>query len=250
VISVSWSTAQVARIAGVSSRTLRHYDDIGLLRPARTGPGGLRHYDTEQLLRLQQIMLLRELGMSLETIGAVVSGTADRVGQLRRHHRWLIEERDRFDRLADTVDATINRLEGREEMSTEQLFEGFDADRQARYETELVERYGEGAATAIAESRQRTAGGRAGLQQEWTELEDRMVALLGSAPDSPEVQAVIADHHRWIGKQWTPDRESYTGLGRLYVDSPDFKARFDARDPRLAPLLRDAIAVYAQVSME
>ncbi|MFI5840242.1 MerR family transcriptional regulator [Catenuloplanes sp. NPDC051500] len=247
---MSWSTAQVARIAGVSSRTLRHYDDIGLLRPARVSSGGLRHYETEQLLRLQQIMLLRELGLSLETIGAIVSGEADRIGRLRRHHRWLIEERDRFDRLADTVRATISQLEGGEEMSTEQLFEGFDADRQARYEAELVERYGEGAATAIAESKQRTAGGRAGLQREWTDLEDRLVALLGSAPESAEVQAVIADHHRWIARQWTPDRESYTGLGRLYVESPDFKARFDARDPRLAPLLRDAIAVYAQVNME
>lgn len=246
---MSWSTAQVARIAGISSRTLRHYDDIGLLRPARVSQGGLRHYEREQLLRLQQIMLLRELGMSLETIGAVVSGQADRVGQLRRHHRWLIEERDRFDRLADTVEATITQLEGGEEMSTEQLFEGFDADRQARYEAELIERYGEGAATAIAESRQRTAGRHADLGQEWSAIEDRLVALLGAAPESPEVQAVIADHHRWIGKQWTPDRESYTGLGRLYVDSPDFRARFDARDPRLAPLLRDAIAVYAQVNL-
>lgn len=239
----------MARIAGVTSRTLRHYDDIGLLRPSRVGPGGLRHYEREQLLRLQQIMLLRELGMSLEVIGAVVAGEADRVDQLRRHHRWLIEERDRFDRLADTVAATIAQEEGGTEMSTEQLFEGFDADRQARYEAELIERYGDGAATAIAESRERTAGKGAELQAEWAGIEDRVVALLDSAPDAPEVQAVIADHYRWITRHWTPDRESYTGLGRLYVDSPDFRARFDARDPRLAEFLRDAIAVYAQASL-
>ncbi|GAB7039769.1 MerR family transcriptional regulator [Catenuloplanes niger JCM 9533] len=239
----------MARIAGITSRTLRHYDDIGLLRPARVSPGGLRHYEREQLLRLQQIMLLRELGMSLETIGTVVAGEADRVEQLRRHHRWLIEERDRFDRLAGTVAATIAQWEGGTEMSTEQLFEGFDADRQARYEAELIERYGAGAATAIAESRERTAGQGAELRAEWAGIEDRVVALLDSAPESPAVQAVIADHYRWITRHWTPDRESYTGLGRLYVDSPDFRARFDARDPRLAEFLRDAIAVYAQASL-
>ncbi|GAB7047985.1 MerR family transcriptional regulator [Catenuloplanes indicus JCM 9534] len=239
----------MARIAGVTSRTLRHYDDIGLLRPSRVSPGGLRHYEREQLLRLQQIMLLRELGMSLETIGAVVAGEADRVDQLRRHHRWLIEERDRFGRLADTVAATIAQLEGGTRMSTEQLFEGFDADRQARYEAELIERYGDGAATAIAESKARTAGKGAELQAEWAGIEDRLVALLDSAPDSPAVQAVIADHYRWITRHWTPDRESYTGLGQLYTDSPDFRARFDARDARLAEFLRDAITVYAQASL-
>src|SRR5690606_31341217 len=139
----------------VTSRTLRHYDEIGLLRPAAVGGNGLRYYERDQLLRLQQILVLRDLGLSLEMISTVVNGGADRVEQLRRHHRWLTEERDRFDRLAKSVSATIDEWEGGEKVRTEELFENFDADKQARYEAELVERYGEEVVPHIDESKRR-----------------------------------------------------------------------------------------------
>ena len=99
----TWSTAQVARLSKVTSRTLRHYDDIGLLRPAAVAGNGLRYYERDQLLRLQQILVLRELGLSLDTISTIVNEGGDPVEQLRRHHRWLTEERDRYERLAATV---------------------------------------------------------------------------------------------------------------------------------------------------
>jgi MerR family transcriptional regulator, thiopeptide resistance regulator len=127
---MSWSIQQVARVSGVTSRTLRYYDEIGLLRPARVGANGYRYYEQEQLLRLQQILLLRELGLDLTTIGGVVDAQHDPIEALRRHHRRLLEERGRLDRLAATVAATIRHLEEGIDMPAENLFEGFEFSRE------------------------------------------------------------------------------------------------------------------------
>jgi DNA-binding transcriptional MerR regulator len=251
----AWSTAQVARMSRVTSRTLRHYDEIGLLRPATVGGNGMRYYEREQLLRLQQILVLRDLGLSLETISTVVNEGADRLEQLRRHHRWLTEERDRFARLARTVAATIEDLEGGEPMRPEELFDNFDADKQARYEAELTQRYGDRVTADIAESKRRMAGWTRAdadtTKRQWAELTVRFTELLreGVAPGDDRAQAVVAEHFRWTCQFWTPDRESYPGLGQLYVDNPEFRAQFDAQDPGLAEYLRDGMAAYAHTSL-
>ena len=142
VVVMSWSIVEVARHAGVSSRTLRHYDDVGLVPPAYVGGNGYRYYEQEQLLRLQEVLLLRELGLPLDAIGRVLDGTDDRVAVLREHHAALLLERDRIDRLATTVARTIEMREGGDHMTPEELFEGFDAGTQREYEAELVERFG------------------------------------------------------------------------------------------------------------
>ncbi|HYN93896.1 MAG TPA: MerR family transcriptional regulator [Pilimelia sp.] len=252
---MAWSTAQVARMSRVTSRTLRHYDEIGLLRPAKVGGNGYRYYEREQLLRLQQIMVLRDLGLGLDAIARVVNDGASVAEQLRRHHRWLAAERDRYDRLASTVARTIEELEGGETVSMEKLFEGFDAQRQAGYEAELVERYGDGMATHLEESKRRVAGLSSAdaerVQAQWADFAPRLVALIeaGAKVDDARVQAVIADHYRWVTNFWTPDRDSYPGLGDLYADAPDFRRQFDAAHPRLAEFLRDAMATYAAANL-
>jgi MerR family transcriptional regulator, thiopeptide resistance regulator len=111
LVSVSWSIQQVARMAGVTARTLRYYDQIGLLPPARVGPNGYRYYERPQMLRLQEVLLLRDLGLDLATIGAVIDAEHDRIEALRRHRHRLTTERDRLDRLAETVALTIEHLE-------------------------------------------------------------------------------------------------------------------------------------------
>lgn len=242
-------------MSSVTSRTLRHYDAIGLLRPVTVARNGLRYYSRSELLRLQQILVLRELGLPLETIATVVNDGADRVDQLRRHHRWLAEERDRYARLAETVAATIEDLEGDQTMHPEQLFDNFDPARQERYEAELVERYGERVEPHIAESKRRmarwTRDDADRSRREWATFGPALVELIeaGRPVDEPAVQEVIARHYRWVCQFWTPDRESYPGLGQLYVDSPEFRAQFDAVDSRLAEYLRDAIAAYASASL-
>jgi MerR family transcriptional regulator, thiopeptide resistance regulator len=252
---VSWSTAQVARMSKVTSRTLRHYDDIGLLRPQTVADNGLRHYGRAELLRLQQILVLRDLGLSLQAIATIVNEDADRIERLRSHHRWLIEERDRYDRLARTVAATIEEMEGGEAVRTEELFENFDAERQARYEAELVERHGDEMRTHIQDSKRRMAGwtkaDAARVQEQWATFGPRLVELIeaGAAVDDERVQEVIAEHYRWVCNFWTPNRDSYPGLGHTYHDHPDFRVQFDALHPRLAEFLRDAMAAYARASL-
>jgi DNA-binding transcriptional MerR regulator len=236
----------------VTSRTLRHYDAIGLLSPARVGANGYRHYERDQLVRLQRILLLRDLGLGLEAIGKILDGEHDAVAALRRHHRWLLEEQQRLGRLARTVRKTIEELEGGDTVQPEQWFEGFDADRQARYEAELVERYGEGMTEHIAASKQRmqswTKQDVEAIQRDWATFSARIGALLesGAAADDPRVLDALDFHRAWLSRFWTPDRESYTGLGELYADHPDFRAQFEAQRPGLADFLRDAMAAYAQ----
>lgn len=126
---MSWSIQQVARMSGVTARSLRYYDEIGLLRPARVGANGYRYYEHEQLLRLQQILLLRELGLDLATIGGVVDAEHSPTEALRNHHRRLLNEWERLHRLAGTVAATVKHLEEGTDMPAENLFEAMTPER-------------------------------------------------------------------------------------------------------------------------
>ena len=140
-------------------------------------------------------------------------------------------------------------------MGPEELFEGFDADRQRGYEAELVDRYGPAVQEQIDESWRRVgAMSKADAVRIRADLATRdaeYAALLdaGVAPDDPRTQRVTADHYAWVCRFWTPSAEAFAGLGDLYVDSPDFHARYDAVRPGLAEYVRDAMAAYAVTSL-
>ena len=252
---MSWSIVEVARQAGVSSRTLRHYDDVGLVPPAYVGANGYRYYDEDTLLRLQEVLLLREIGLPLDAIRRVLDATSDRTAVLREHHAALLAERDRLDRLAATVGRTIEMREGGTVMGPEELFEGFDADKQREYEAELVDRYGAQAQEKIDESWRRigqmSQEDAVRVQADLAARDAEYAALLdaGVAPDDPRTQEVTAGHYAWVCHFWTPSAEAFAGLGDLYVDSPDFHARYDAVRPGLAEYVRDAMAAYAVESL-
>jgi MerR family transcriptional regulator, thiopeptide resistance regulator len=253
---MAWSIAQVARMSKVTSRTLRHYDEIGLLPPARVGANGYRYYETDQLLRLQQILVMRELGLGLDAIAEIVHEGRDRGEVLRLHRKWLLAERDRFERLANTVTRTIEELEGSEHVNAKSMdhwFEGFDSATEAELAEEARQRWGAeqvDAARARVEDKPR---------QWWDDQRDQWAAQLsalvelidsGAEPADAAAQEVIANHYRWISQHWTPNRESYTGLGDLYADDPRFRANFDRTDPRLAEFLRAAMTEYARTRLE
>jgi DNA-binding transcriptional MerR regulator len=249
---MAWSIAQVARMSKVTSRTLRHYDAIGLLEPAWIGGNGYRYYEREQLLRLQQILLLRDMGLGLDTVGEVLDGRHRTLDVLRNHQQWLAAEQQRLAKLAITVSKTIRELEGGDNMKMEELFDGFDSDRQARYESELVERFGEGAKDHIAEGKRNmrdwTRADADGFIAEWATIVAAYAGLLenGVAADAPQALELTDRHYRWICRTWTPNRESYTGLGQLYVDS-DLKSQFEGDG--LAEYVRDALAAYARARL-
>jgi DNA-binding transcriptional MerR regulator len=248
---MSWSIVEVARFAGVSSRTLRHYGDLGLVPPAYVGSNGYRYYGRSELHRLQEVLVLRELGLPLDAIGRVLDGTSDRTAVLRQHRVALLAERDRLTRLADSVGRTIEEQEGGDPMNPEDLFDGFDADKQKGYEADLVARYGTGVQDSIDESWRRVGKlSKADADRIHADLATRdqdYAALLdcGVAADDPRTQAVTAEHYRWVCQFWTPSADAFAGLGDLYVDHPDFRARYDAVRPGLAAYVRDAMATYA-----
>lgn len=250
----SWSSAQVSRMSGVTSRTLRHYDAIRLLKPATVSSNGYRCYGEAELLRLQQILLLRDLGMGLSDIAGVVDGECDQVAALRRHLARVAAERERLHRLAETVWLTIAHLEGHSDMTAEQWFDSF-SEKQATLETELVGRFGDDVTSHFASARQHTQGWTQsdyeGAAATYDRLDARMLAQLvtGARPEDQQVFAVLDDHLAAVSQFWAPNRTSYAGLGRLYVDSPEFRTRYDALDTRLAEFYREEMAAYAEARM-
>lgn len=251
----TWSIVEVARYAGVSSRTLRHYGELGLVPPAYVGSNGYRYYGRRELHRLQEVLVLRELGLPLDAIGRVLDGTTNRSAVLREHQAALLAERDRLTRLADAVGRTIEEQEGGDPMNPEDLFHGFDADRQKGYEADLVARFGTGVQEKIDESWRRVGAMSLAdaerVQADLAARDQEYAALLdaGVAPDDPRTQAVTAEHYRWVCQFWTPDADAFAGLGDLYVDHPDFAARYDAVRPGLAAYVRDAMTTYAVTSL-
>ena len=249
---MAWSIAEVARMSGVTSRTLRHYDEIGLLHPAYAAANGHRYYEQDELLRLQQILVLRELGVGLPQIGRILDEQTDRLVALREHHKRLLAERDRLSRLAATVARTIDELGGT--MSDvrinrpENLFEGFD---DAQYADEARERWPADYARSQQYVATLTEQDKERLGREGTAAMIRMAELMaaGTPVDDEAVQAEIHEHYLGMCRFWTPNAASYAGLGRMYVDDGRFTATYDKIAVGLAAYYRDAIAIYARTRL-
>lgn len=254
---MSWSIQQVARLSGVTARTLRYYDEIGLLRPARVGANGYRYYEQEQLLRLQQVLLLRELGMDLAAITAVVDGSRDQLAALRTHHEQLQAERDRLDTLVRTVAATITHLEEGMSMPAEEMFAGFRFTRERIEELEALarERTGDVEQPYFDELKRRTDNwGEAQfreVEQQGAQTERRLLALLrdGAAVDDERVFAVLADDVAAQRHLLPLDGEEYAKLGHAFAAAPELRAHLDAQHPHLAEYMRDAMVAYAAARM-
>jgi DNA-binding transcriptional MerR regulator len=251
---MAWSIADVARMSGVTARTLRHYDAIGLLPPASIGGNGYRYYEEHQLLRLQQILVLRELGLGLPAIADVLDRQTDEVEALRNHHRRLLAERDRLDTLVGTVARTIAELEDRKEGEMpkinrpENLFEGFDP---STHDSEAEQRWPDEWAqsqqfvdTLTPEDQQR-------MQQETTAQLIRMAELMvaGKPVDDPAVQAEVDTHYQGVARFWTPSAAAFKALGQSYVDDPQWHGVYEQVAAGLAAYQRDAMTVYADTKL-
>ncbi|MFI0787460.1 MerR family transcriptional regulator [Streptomyces lydicus] len=252
---MGWSIAEVARMSGVTSRTLRHYDGIGLLVPAYIGSSGHRHYEEAELLRLQQILLMRELGLGLREISAVLESQVDQVVALREHRRRLLAERDRLDVLAHTVGRTIAELEEEKDtldmgkISTpENLFAGFDA---ARYEAAAGEQWPGQAEASAQYAATLTEADQERLQREATAAMIRMAEFLqaGTPVIDAAVQTEVDAHYRSICRMWTPSAGAFKALGQTYVDDAQWRGAYDRIAEGLAAYQRDAMAVYADAQL-
>ena len=249
-----YTVKQLAKLSGVSVRTLHHYDEVGVLKPACVGANGYRYYGREELLRLQQVLFHRELGFSLEEIGRTLDAAGfDKVSALKAHRARLEAETRRYRRLMRTIDQTLASLEGEAKMQDKAMYRGFDPETQAGYEKELVEKHGADMQGHIDQAKAGMAGWRQAdfdaMQTEVEAIEAGMAkALVDGLPvDSSAVAALMRRHHAWIGKSWSrpAPAAAFTGLGQMYVDDPRFRERYDGRQAGLAEYMAAAMAAYA-----
>ena len=243
---------QVAKAAGISVRALHHYDEIGLLQP-EVGTNGYRYYGQQELLRLQRILFYRELGVALADIRRMLDDPAfnTRAALVELRHR-VEAEIDRRRDLVTTIDRTLALIDAGQPLDARRMFDGVSPEKQAAWEAELTDRYGDHAADAIRGARATQAAlspaAMVDFKAQIDAIHARFVALIerGLAPDAAEAQAETARHHDWVSRSWRPDAEAYAALGALYTDHAEFSAMYDALHPRLARFLAEAMAVYAQ----
>ncbi|WP_448629736.1 MerR family transcriptional regulator [Cellulomonas soli] len=244
------SIQQVARLAGTTSRTLRHYDAVGLLPPTRVGHGGYRWYDQDALVRLQRILLLRDLGLGLPEIRRVLDEGQDETAALRGHLARLHHEQGRLARQVASLERTIAAREGGAPLMPDEMFDGFD---HTRDEEEVTQRWGAEAYRAgDAWWRGMDDAGRAAwtvrsaaLAADWA-----AAAEAGTDPGSSEALALAVRHVAWLGSipgtpgyGSSPVLEYVVGLGDMYVADPRFTATYGGE--RGATFVRDSLRAWA-----
>jgi len=246
---MDWSIQQIARLAGTTSRTLRHYGDLGLLSPSRIGANSYRYYDAAALARLQRILLLRELGLGLPAIAEVLADNRDNIAALIAHLDWLRSEKERLDRQIGSVETTIRKMKGGEEPMAEEMLDGFD---HTTYKQEVEDSWGADAYRASDDWwRSMTAAEQdawkrelKALNADWADAAARRLA-----PESEAAQALAARHVEWLrGIPGTPRDGSepaadyIRGLGEMYVADERFAANYGGVAG--ATLVRDALILW------
>jgi MerR family transcriptional regulator, thiopeptide resistance regulator len=241
----------VARLAGVSVRTLHHYDEIGLLRPSGRSDAGYRHYTNPDVERLQRILFYRALGFGLDQIAeALADPDADTITHLRRQHGLLAERIDHLRRLSDAVELAMEAHELEIPLTPEERLEIFGEHRQEDYEAEAQERWGDTEAYRV--SRRRAA---AYTKADWARIkaqgEAAMRALLeamskGLPPDSEAAMDAAEAHRAQIDDSFYPrSYEMHKGLAAMYLADPRFTATYERMATGTAQYLHDAIVANA-----
>ncbi|WP_043626376.1 MerR family transcriptional regulator [Nonomuraea candida] len=249
---MSFSVGQVARLAGVTVRTLHHYDEIGLLTPGERTGTGYRRYTDDDLTRLQQILLYRELGFPLDEIAVILDAPhADELTHLRRQHELLTRKAERLHEVIAAVERAIQARATGIALTPAERFEIFGDFRPEDHDAETERRWGGSA--AYEQSRRRVASY---TKADWLQLKAEAAALTGDLvaalkaglpAGDPRVMDLAERHRGHIGR-WFYDcgHDLHARLGDLYVDDPRFTATLDAAAPGLARYLRDAIHANAR----
>jgi DNA-binding transcriptional MerR regulator len=248
---MSWTVGELARLAGVTVRTLHHYDRIGLVQPGDRTAAGYRRYDVHDLDRLQQVLVYRELGFSLDEVAALLDDPdADPAEHLRRQHRLL---RERLERTRAMVAAVEKEMEARQmgiSLTPEERFEVFGDFRPEDHEAEAEERWGDTEAWAQSQRRTRAYGKEDWLRikAEQEDITTRLVAAMrdGVPPDSERAMDLAEEHRQSISRNFydcTP--EVHAGLGRMYVEDERFTATYERVATGLAQYVSTAVQANA-----
>jgi DNA-binding transcriptional MerR regulator len=249
---MEYTIQKLASLAGVSTRTLRYYDEIGILKPARINSSGYRIYGQEEVNTLQQILFYRELGVGLDSIKDIVTAPSfDGAKALLEHREKLLEKREQLDLLIANVDKTIALNEGRITMSNKEKFEGFKKkmveENEKKYGKEIREKYGK---DKVEASNAKVMNMTEEQYQEVTALAEQVHTTLAEAfktgdPAGELAQKAADLHKQWLTYYWKEySKEAHAGLAQMYVDDERFTAYYDKEQPGTAEFLRDAILIY------
>ncbi len=249
---MEYTVNKLAKLAGVSTRTLRYYDEIGLLKPARVSSNGYRIYGQKEIDRLQQIMLYRELDLPLEDIKNILDEKSfDGEKALQNHLTALLVKRERIDLLINNVEKTIKALKGETTMSNKEKFDGFGQklvnENERRYGKEIREKYGD---EAVERSNAKVSGMTKEQYAEVEKLSKELNDMLRAAtelgdPASELAQEVCEKHKKWLCYYWGEySKEAHLGLAQMYVDDPRFTEYYDKIAKGAAKFLRDALQIY------
>ena len=252
--NMEYSINQLAKLAGVSSRTLRYYEQIGLLNPRRTKHNRYRVYGMAEVDRLQQILFYRELGFQLEEIKQILlSKNFHEITALNEHMTALQVKKAQIEKMIDNLQKTIESKRGGFEMSDKEKFEGFKKqlidENEAKFGKEIREKYGE---ENVEQSNARMMGLSQAEYEQMEALSIEIKQKLKEAfergnPSSDLAQEVCDLHRQWLGYTWTSySKKAHQGLGQMYVEDERFKANYDAISPGAAEFLYEALKVYCK----
>ncbi|MTB64175.1 MerR family transcriptional regulator [Streptococcus sp. zg-86] len=247
---MTYSIRKLADLSGVSTRTLRYYEEIGLLLPSRKMDSGYRFYGEKEINTLQQILFFKERGFELKQIkNLLTSNNTDTLAHSEDHLADLKAKKKRIEAMIDNLERTIQTEKGTQTMTTEEKFQAFKeqkiAENEAQYGAELRKNYGE---EAIEQANQRFANMSAETYKHWQELDQKIKALLlqaieeGWTTDRKESQKIVQLHKEWLqiaDKHYTP--EKHIGIAQLYITDDRFTAYYDKELNGCAAFLTESI---------
>lgn len=250
---MEYTVKELGRLSGVTSRTLRYYDQIGLLKPLRLTEAGYRIYGGEQVERLQQILIFKELGIGLHQIAELLDAPDSRLAALGKHLSELKRRRFELDLLIENVSKTIAEQRGELTMTDQERFEGLKKqmieENEKKYGAELRKKYG---TDAVERSNAKLSEMTAGQMEDAERLKEEFERTLKEAMQTGDAGGELANracdlHRQWLAcysDSYSP--EYHRGLGEMYVCDERFTAYYDKIAPGCAAFLKDAIDAYCE----
>ncbi len=254
----NYGVKAIAKLSGVSVRTLHYYDKIGLLKPLNRSNVGYRYYGESELLRLQQILFYKELGFSLKEIKKVLEEPDfDLVLALENHKLALKAQQNRISTLLTTIDTTIHHLKkGKIMKNPKDLYKGLPKEMGTTVRKEAMDKWGK--ITVEQSEKDLLKLGKAGFESlkiEQTTVTDALFAAQNENPKSEQVQQLIRQHYQIIRQFWGTSVERskqpkvYAGLGQLYIDDERYMARDGQAQPEFAQFMQQAMSHFVATEL-
>ena len=251
---MEYSINELSKIAKISTRTLRYYHEIDLLKPKRISSSGYRIYGENEVDKLQQILFYKAMGFKLEDIRNIVNSPSfDIMLALDNHKKELIKKRDEIDLLIENVEKTISYKKGEIKMSDKEKFEGFKKDlvkqNEEKYGKEIREKYGD---KQVDQSNRKMLGLSEEEFRKFEQLGRDIIEKLKEAmeendPSGEKAQEACELHKKWLGYSWNfYTKEAHRSLGEMYVSDERFKKYYDNNKLGMAEFFRNALDIYTK----